>query len=789
MEEIERWRDLLARNFALRNQGLSQRELNFAVQQTIDRIIFLRICEDRGIEKYGRLMECGGLPPRFRAGEPPHSNGATVEGSVYSRLFELFRKADEKYNSGLFHFKAEKGRLDTDALTPNLAVDDKVLKDIFKNLYYPDSPYEFSVLSADILGQVYEKFLGKVITLTNGHQAKIEEKPEVRKAGGVYYTPTYIVDYIVKNTVGSLLENKKPGPRGGAARLKILDPACGSGSFLIGAYQYLLDWHLEQYLQDGAEKWTTGKTPRLYQTGKGDWRLTTDERKRILLNNIYGVDIDPQAVEVTKLSLLLKVLEGETEKGLVKQMLLFQERVLPDLANNIKCGNSLIGPDYYDHHQMTMFCEDDLMRVNAFDWNREFADIMQDGGFDAVIGNPPYGANFSKNDLQYIRAKYQTIKGELDSYLLFIVKSMSILNHNGLFSMIIPDTWLTLINASDFREWILKKFSLLKLLALNEFIFQSVTVDPLIILMQKTLPLAKHAVTIGTAHKKEKIANVDILEKDSIEQNKWLLEKSAQIKIYMTFNHEQIANQIKKNAICLEEIIEYKSGCKPYEVGKGFPPQTEEIVSQKPFTSGNQEQIDWKKLIRGNDVQRYFVKIKKPEWIKYGKWLAAPRDPKIFEGDRILVQAIRNPSLDRRIVASFTNEQIITRINVYSLKNKSTSEVNLLYILGIMNSNLMNWYLKKNYGLHTYVITGILQIPIKKINFADSSDQKNYNQILKTVNQVIELYEQLDECNIPQAKTVLKRQIETTDNQINQLVYQLYGLTAEEIQIIESEVG
>ncbi len=152
-----------------------------------------------------------------------------------------------KYNSGLFHFSKEKGRENYDNLTPELSIDDKVLKEILKNLYYPDSPYEFSVFTADIPGQIYEKFLGKVIRLTENHRAVIEEKPEVRKAGGVYYTPTYIVDYIVKQTVGKLLDGKKPS---GAKNLRILDPACGSGSFLIGAYQFLLDWHLMQYIQD-----------------------------------------------------------------------------------------------------------------------------------------------------------------------------------------------------------------------------------------------------------------------------------------------------------------------------------------------------------------------------------------------------------------------------------------------------------------------------------------------------------------------------------------------------------
>jgi hypothetical protein len=348
LREIESWREMLAKNLALRNPSLTQRELNFAVQMTIDRIIFLRICEDRGVENYGRLM-------------------ALLNGTqVYERLCELFRRADERYNSGLFHFRHEKGRPEQpDDLTPNLIIDDKLLKDIIRGLYYPDSPYEFSVLPADILGQVYEQFLGKVIRLTAGHRAIVEDKPEVKKAGGVYYTPTYIVEYIVKNTVGKLLEGKNPKP---VSKLRILDPACGSGSFLINAYQYLLDWHRDWYVKDDPKKWATGRSPVLYQGHGGDWRLTTTERKRILLNNIYGVDIDSQAVEVTKLSLLLKVLEGENEETLNRQFKLFHERALPDLGNNIKCGNSLIGPDFYKNQQMSLLNEEERYRINVFNW-------------------------------------------------------------------------------------------------------------------------------------------------------------------------------------------------------------------------------------------------------------------------------------------------------------------------------------------------------------------------------------------------------------------------------------
>jgi predicted type IV restriction endonuclease len=292
LAEMESWRLELARNLALRNPTISQRDLNFAVQRTIDRIVFLRICEDRGIEPYGTLQSLENAP------------------NIYRRLRELFERADDRYNSGLFHFSREKERPEPpDELTLSLSIDDKPLKELLQRLYFPESPYEFSVFPAEILGQVYEQFLGKVIRLTEGHRAKVEEKPEVRKAGGVYYTPSYIVDYIIQNTVATLLEKSTPAR---ASSLRILDPACGSGSFLLGAYECLLSWHRDWYIENDPEKHARGRNPRFYRGPAGDWRLTTAEKKRILLNNIYGVDIDPQAVEVTKLSLLLKVLEGES---------------------------------------------------------------------------------------------------------------------------------------------------------------------------------------------------------------------------------------------------------------------------------------------------------------------------------------------------------------------------------------------------------------------------------------------------------------------------------------------
>jgi hypothetical protein len=209
-------------------------------------------------------------------------------------------------------------------------------------------------------------------------------------------------------------------------------------------------------VKDDPKKWIAGKSPTLHQALGGDYRLTTAERKRILLNNIYGVDIDSQAVEVTKLSLLLKVLEGENSQTLNHQYKMFYERALPDLGDNIKCGNSLIGPDFYQ--QQTTLDDEERMRINAFDWNAEFPEIMTAGGFDAVIGNPPWGADFRVQEQEHLRSVYQSAKGSnIDSYAIFIESSLNHLRNRGLLGYITPDTFLRKDDHMLIRKLFLEK--------------------------------------------------------------------------------------------------------------------------------------------------------------------------------------------------------------------------------------------------------------------------------------------------------------------------------------------
>ena len=753
LAEIERWRELLARNIALRNPDLTQRELNFAVQQTIDRIVFLRICEDRGIENYGRLMAL--------------QNG----NNVYRRLFQLFRKADEKYNSGLFHFKKEKSRETFDSLTPNLIVDDNILKDIFKNLYYPESPYEFSVLPADILGQVYEQFLGKIIRLTSKHRAIIEEKPEVRKAGGVYYTPTYIVNYIVKNTVGKLLESKKPGPRGSVSNLRILDPACGSGSFLIGAYQFLLDWHRDQYVNDDPEKWAKGKTPRLYRTYKEEWRLTTDERKRILLNNIYGVDIDPQAVEVTKLSLLLKVLEGENEQSIGKQMALFQERVLPDLANNIKCGNSLIGPDFYENQQMSLLDEEEMYRVNSFDWNVEFIEIMKSGGFDAVIGNPPYGMVEEESDKDYFLRQYETTEGRFDRYELFIEQGINLTKSKGMMSYIIPSPLLSNLYTRKLREYILENCTLNQLVNFEFDVFDDPTIHTCIIILtniksKRNMVLVKKGVN--------EIAGLDLGFDYAIEQLKLGNNPNRTFDIYFDPSVQKILDKINQIGVPLGEV------CYIRQCIKTGDDKTYVISSLKPLKE------PWKPTLKGRSIGRYAT-LEKDIYLKYGDWLARNwKNKSFYETEKIVVRETGN-----RIISTLDTENRYLLSSLYSVYPKEDDQSwNLKYLLGFINSNLATFFIKLiafnlTKGAFTKVRTNQLaRLPVKEI--VSPKDKELESKIIQNVNRMLKLQERLQTTKLETQLQQIQRTIDYTETKIDELVYELYGLSEEEIETIES---
>ena len=409
LEQITGWRETLARNVAIRNKDLKVDEINEAVQRILDRLLFIRNLEDREIEPENTLLD-----------------KTKKSGDVYKSIIPIFRNLDNVYNGLLFkkHFSEE------------LSVDDKVTKDIIKNMCYPVSPFQFDVIEPEILGRIYEKFLGSKIRLTENHQAKIEEKMEVRKAGGVYYTPEYIVNYSVENTVGKKIDGLNPDE---IKNIKICDPACGSGSFLLGAYSYLLDYHEKWYAKASAEDKKKYKAD-FYKTKDGVIKVTLEKRGDILGNNIFGVDIDKEATEVAIMSLYLKMLDEGFDKG-ERDLFFIKGHVLPDMTENVKCGNSLIGTDYFDGKLEIDF--EEMKKIKPFDWNKEFpfmtsppaplpnGEGSSKGGFDCVIGNPPYGANYGAEIKHFLSGKYNLPIPIADTFLMFFKRAFSISKHNS----------------------------------------------------------------------------------------------------------------------------------------------------------------------------------------------------------------------------------------------------------------------------------------------------------------------------------------------------------------------
>ncbi|MCD4812864.1 N-6 DNA methylase [bacterium] len=792
LESISEWRKELAQNLALRNPKLSQHELNYAVQKILDRILFLRICEDRGIENYGRLQG--------------HVNGV----GVYKRLCETFQQADERYNSGLFHFQKEKGRSGyPDELTLNLEIDDNLLKHIIKQLYYPESPYEFSVFTADILGQVYEQFLGKVIRLTEGHHAKIEEKPEVKKAGGVYYTPTYIVDYIVNNTVGKLLEGKTPKQ---AANLKILDPACGSGSFLIGAYQKLLDWHRNFYIKDGIEKWSKGKRTVIFQGRDNDWHLTTSERKRILTNNIFGVDIDSQAVEVTKLSLLLKVLEGESNRTLVHQFKLFHERALPDLSENIKCGNSLIGPDYFNDRLMPD--SEELQRVNPFDWEREFLEIMTAGGFDAVIGNPPYiGFHGFKDVKEYFKKSFNSATGKFDIYVLFIEEGLKLLKNKGLLSYICPTGFIKRDHGRGIRRYLLNNCAILSIVDFeHKQIFNNVLNYTGIFVFSKPFQPKNKLI-----YKHGLIETGDYYFQSKLTENLW---------VFRSDRDELIVRKIVENNKCapLSGFVE--------RISEGIVTGLNDVYlfSSKEIASKGFEKSYFKPCLRGKNIRKYYceshseyvfypydtngelveektIQEKAPKYYNYllnqkqkiiarpyfekssKKWYELWNQRRVanFENVKIVV-----PELSDRNRFAIDTKQQYYGDTVCGFFLRGNVVLDIAYILGIINSTLIEWYYKKTTvpkanEFYIYKTMFLKTIPILNVEFSSATDKENHDKMVSLVGRMLELNKQLPVTKENHEKTLIQRQIDATDKEVDRLVYELYGLTEAEIKIVEGE--
>lgn len=789
LKTIEEWRLILARNIALRNKELEVEELNYAVQLIIDRIIFLRIAEDRGIERYGKLKKLLDL-----------AENNIDKCPVYEGFIELCKKADAKYNSGLFHFTEEEDiTLDADILTPTLHVDDGTLKKIIKGLYYPDCPYEFSMISTEILGNIYEQFLGKVIRLTDAHHAKVEDKPEVKKAGGVFYTPQYIVDYIVENTIGELLKGKTPNK---VSELRIVDPACGSGSFLLGAYQKLLDWHTDYYSN-------LEQPPKnvIYTDKKGIKRLTIQEKKRILLNNIYGVDIDSQAVEVTKLSLLLKVLEDENKDVLEQQQKLIQERALPFLGNNIRCGNSLIGTDILEEDDLT---DEDISIINPFDWEEEFSEVFSNGGFDVVIGNPPYFNidtwGIKSKPKEYIKKHYKNIwRDKTDILFYFIEKAISISKSDVGF--IVSNAFLFADKSDKLRNFILDNAPIKKIVNFEGYkVFKDANISTCIIFLNnnkndtvKALGLERDNYTISE------------LVKILYDENNYFDLKLSKDDVF----------PIKNNSIMvLNKKIDnnYNKLSDLFYIGQGMQTGANNVYGFNEYPNQFPDEYI-RKRVNVSDIEPYSP-LKHAEYILYledvEKFTDLPDSIKQYLKSNSAKLKGRADKKRRktslwwnytfalhkeyynfpRIFTNYRNNSNKFTIDInkefigYTNSTvifDTNEKINLKYLLTLLNSNVLNFRYKSigkqtSKNTYEYFSRGLGKLPIPEISLEEQMP------FIDLADKMLDLTNQLQNVKTPKQKGLLEKQIKVTDKKINQLVYELYELTDEEINIVENTI-
>lgn len=743
LSTLDELRTKLAVVISKLNREMSEKNINYAVQQIIDRIIFLRVAEDRNVENYGLLALAN---PKNKNEDDFKNYGFNGENSYYENLNYIFNRANEKYNSGLFN---------EDEIVKNLNIDDKTIKDIIEELYTPKNPYQFSVIPVEIIGNAYEQFLGKTISIDKNHKAVIELKPEVRKAGGVYYTPEYIVDYIVANTVGEAIRGKTPDE---IANIKILDPACGSGSFLLGAYKYLLNYHKEYFLKNKTKKYMGSRFEIMDESGN----LALWVRKQILINNIFGVDIDSNAVEVAKLSLLLKSFEDSFNVNEYGQGSLLNEKILPTLDNNIKCGNSLIGNDFYGSQSMLDFDEKTRDKMNCFDWEEEFKSIFKGGGFDVVIGNPPYGAELSEIERNYLEKKFSLSNTNTAALFLGVLKNFLKDNCRG--GYIIPKSFIYASNWESSRDLMID--DLFELVDCGK-VWKEVKLEQVITLFEKGL---KNDSYITSIREDKEIKRIGDINKNTYKEFGFYLNAVSNDELNIAYKMNVSKKYI--NDYCINRR------------GVGYQKYCVEDVNPKE---------EYYFVLGGKNISRYYFPENNKKYIlkKY-----VDDDKAFIDKNSILAQRIVSyteipkPSIAiRSITADMINNldkyMIVDTINQLS----NNSNLSSRFISAILNSKLISWY------TYSFIYARAImtmqfdnpvtsRIPMPVIDLSNSSHKEVHDKIVVLVDNIIELNKKVNTEKNPNSLNMINRQILACEKQLDNLIFSIYNLNDEEKRII-----
>lgn len=704
-DDLKTWRTNLFKNYKAFNLGYSTAQIDEAVLRLLNRLIFIRTAEDRAVEE-NRLQSLVRVLKDKKQIE-----------HLDRELAGLFRELDGIYNSELFarHFSEE------------LKIPPSDLEEIINGLYEKNfTRYNFNALDADVLGTAYEQYLGHVMA-EGESETHVEEKKTKRKSQGIYYTPTFVTKYIVQQTVGKYLaENDKP-PR-------VLDMACGSGSFLIEAFDVI-----DRFAQ----------TSEVFKTSEVSAR-----QMQILQNSIYGVDKDKQAVEVARLNLLLRGLHSREK--------------LP-MLENIANGDSLKSETY----------------------PTQFPQVMKDGGFDVIIGNPPYVRGRSL-DLEYkeeLLKNISTFTPNADLYIAFLGRAFDLLKPNGLLSFIIPRSFLIESYAKKLRLEFLKSSEILEIIDFQDIkVFEEATVTNVIIVIKKKSP----SNVVPIRHwKNENLSNLSI--------EKILRSPDVSIRLELSGKNSDIIDKTQNNSMLANDIC-YVS----YSVAAHS-----EVENKKKdaYIFSKKKNEKCKKFIEAREISRYKIDYL-GRWLEYDpKIVRRPGLPELFDAPKIMVRDVVGK---QGLICSYDDTGLYADYSVVCLTLKSnlqkvtsrklifteeeialSKSYSIFYVLGLLNSNLLNFVFNTSIGggLHVYP-DNIRQLPIRQIDFDNPTEKKIHDEIVKLVEKMLALQKERQairpEDDLDKSRN-LNKEIEKTDHEIDALVYQLYGLTEEEIKIVEGK--
>jgi hypothetical protein len=810
----------LFKNLVEQNTNYDQLELFKKSQKLLDRFLFLFFGEDRHL-----------LPPnsvRQIISEWKKLEELDAYIPLYDRFKQYFGYLNAGYKGKNYEVYAYNGGLfKPDEILDSITIDDDLLYRHTLKL----SEYDFaSEVDVNILGHIFENSLNELDEIKAQLEGQeIDKTKTKRKKDGVFYTPKYITKYIVENTIGKLCEEKKlelgigyqildqtyitkgKNPklsilgkdysaklneyRNWLLNLKICDPACGSGAFLNQSLDFLISEHnlLETYVLQ-LQKLLTGEGIQI-STGLRD---ITDE---ILENNLFGVDLNEESVEIAKLSLWLRTAQPN--------------RKLNDLSGNIKCGNSLID-------------EPEIAGDKAFNWQNAFPKVFEKGGFDVIIGNPPYGADLVDDDKEFLKKIYpKSTTGKIDTYRIFIEKCFIIGNEKSLISLIVPNTFMYNVQSYSLRKLIFEKSSIYDAVELRKNIFEDapdvVTVIISLINNCSNNEFRARVAFHNALYNDIKNANWDIdqiLKIDSLKK-----DEDLKINLRADFAFDSIKNKLSKLSV-LGDYFNLRQGTKPYGNKES---KDIELISKEKYDD------TWEKAINGRNISQYYLDYEN-DYVKRSENIHSIISRDIVFGEKLYFQRMRKISLFPRIVASYDNNDLHGLYTCSVITKKEEHSNSLKSLLCIINSKLINvWY--KYYDTDIEIkLTSVKQIPLPKLS------NKNLEILDDYCDKMLQLKKEIKETAIKFQRTIqrkfegleinkkleswhelsfaefvkelgkkkiklslseeaewedyflqeqkkaltLKQKIETTDKEIDSMVYELYGLTDEEINIVEN---